>query len=846
MQSSKRIYTQLLTVPVGGKACFRENIAYNLKMSKKFVLIDAHSIIFRSYFAFIKNPLRNSRGENTSGIFGFLNTLEKIKKSIGSDYMCLAFDAPGKTFRDEVYEEYKATRPPAPTDLPFQVAKVKEICLYLGIPSYEIEGYEADDILATFATKLKKKGEVYIVTSDKDLMQLVCDTIFIYDAYRDVVYDRDKVKEKYGVPPKKIAEFLALTGDSSDNVPGVPGIGPKRALEILKKYSNFEEAIAKDKRITEYKEKALLSRKLVVLECNVPLDIDTKSLAVKKPDVDKVMPILLDLEFHSYIKNLSKTTGPELKIKHIKNLSNIKTGTIIGISSKDTEDIYFCSDVNNVYTISVKAAKNILCDKNITKVGFNLKGLVKTIDIKPPLFDVGITAWLLDPNKKAYRLEDIALQNLHTYSEMTPASTAHCAFQLYPILTKQLEEQEEQELYQKIEEPLIHVLAHMEQRGIKIDLEYFKNLSREFAQEISKIEEKIYEIAGKKFNINSPKQLAQILFEDLHLKPLKKRKTHYSTNVEVLQQLSLSHPLPKKVLKYREFSKIKSTYIDPLIAVVKDNRIYTTFNQTGTATGRLSSSNPNIQNIPIRTALGREIRKGFIADDGFNLISADYSQIELRLLAHITKDINLIQSFKQGKDIHSHTASLVFNIAEDDVDESKRRMAKVVNYGLIYGMSDYGLAQGLDIPQEQATQFIQSYYNLYPEVEKWRNQAVSLAENRGYTETMFRRKRPLPDIHSKNHALREFSKRAAINTPIQGTAADLIKLAMIEVEKRLLQGKFKRGLLLSIHDELVFEIEENRISKAKSIIKESMEKVIDLSVPIKVSIGIGKNWNQVH
>jgi DNA polymerase-1 len=381
---------------------------------------------------------------------------------------------------------------------------------------------------------------------------------------------------------------------------------------------------------------------------------------------------------------------------------------------------------------------------------------------------------------------------------MTPANVSRCLFQLYPKLAKLLADQ--QELYQKIEEPLIHVLAHMEQKGIKIDLAYFQKLRNEFAEEISGMVKQIHEFAGKEFNIN----------------------------------------------KFREYSKIKSTFIDPLIAAAKNSRIHTTFNQTGTSTGRLSSSTPNIQNIPIRTEVGRKIRKGFIAEDEFYLVSADYSQIELKLLAHISKDDNLINAFKQNKDIHRHTASLIFNIPEKDVDESKRRMAKVVNYGLIYGMSNYGLVQRLNIPLEEATRFIQSYYNLYPEVEKWRDQAISLAEDRGYTETMFGRRRPLADIHSKNHALREFSKRAAINTPIQGTAADLIKLAMIEVEKRLLQAKFKNGLLLSIHDELVFEIKKERIDEAKEIIRDSMEKIIDLAVPIEVSIGIGKNWDEAH
>lgn len=814
-------------------------------MPKKFILIDAYSVIFRSYFAFIKNPLKNSKGVNTSGVFGFLNTLEKIKKRIGSDYLCLAFDAPGETFRDKVYKEYKATRPPAPPDLPFQVEKVKELSQHLGIPCLELEGYEADDVLATCAQQLKDKGDVYIVSFDKDLLQMVDATIFVYDAYQDVVYDRKKVVAKIGAPPERIAEFLALTGDTIDNVPGVPGIGPKRAQEILKKYPTLEEALKNDKRLASQQDIVTLSRKLVTLECNVPLKIIPRDLAVGPCDTDKLMPLLLDLEFYSYIKEISKGISPRIEIKKVKTLAEIEAEKVIGIAEHAGE-LYFCTSPNIVHKILPEHAQELLCNRDITKVGYDLKDLAKKVELHSPLFDLSIARWLCDPNKKAYSLEEITLQYLHTYPAITPASKAHFSFQLYPLLDAELEEHQEKKLYQEIEEPLIYVLAQMEQRGIMIDIPYLNRLGKEIEDDVAAIKSRIYKIAGKKFNINSAKQLSHILFKDLQLKPTKRGKTHYSTSVEVLQGLSSIHPLPEKILSYRELVKIKSTYIDPLIAAAQNGRIHTSFNQTGTATGRLSSSQPNIQNIPIRTELGRKIRKGFIADQGFSLISADYSQVELRLLAHITRDKNLIDAFTENKDIHRHTASLIFDISEDNVDEKQRRMAKVVNYGLIYGMSDYGLAQGLDIPQEQAVQFIQSYYNLYPEVERWRNQAIELAEAKGYTETLFGRKRPLPDLHSSNYAAREFSKRAAINTPIQGTAADLIKLAMIDVERRLLHGNFRSGLLLSIHDELVFEIERERIEEAQMIIRESMETVIDLAVPIAVSIGVGDNWEEVH
>ena len=824
-------------------------------MGKKFVLIDGHSIIYRSYFAFAKNPLKNSKGKITSGIFGFLNTLEKIKKAIGSEYITLVLDAPGKTFRYEIYEEYKATRPPTPPDIPFQVDKVKEICQHLGITSFEIEGYEADDVLATLAVSLQKKGSVYIVTSDKDLFQLVNDRIFIYDAYKNLILDRSQVFKKFKVAPERIADYLALTGDASDNVPGVPGIGPKRAVEIIKKYKEFQDAVDQDARILPHRKQALLSHQLVVLRYNVPMEIKPSALRVKASNIEKLMPILLDLELHSYIKTLAQTADSDLTSKphgrspiqpctHADDIAKIKPAEVIGVFLKDGDKIIICTDDQTVFQTTLHAAKSLLQDEKITKVGYNLKDFIKKTAIAHPFFDINIAAWLIDPNKRSQKLEDLALRHLNECTAMTPLHAAKHLYKLYPILKEQLKKQ--YDLYRKIEEPLIEVLGNMENRGIRIDLDYFAHLSKEFGTELAHIEKKIYRLAKIPFNINSPKQLAKILFEDLKLKPIKRGKSHHSTSIRVLQQLKHVHPLPNEIIEFRSYAKIKSTFIDPMIVAAKHGRIHTTFNQTGTSTGRLSSSNPNIQNIPIRTDIGRRIRKGFIANPGFSLISADYSQIELRILAHISNDRNLINAFEQDIDIHRHTAALIYGLPDADIDDTMRRTAKVVNYGLIYGMSDFGLVQRLNIPYEEASQFIESYYNLYPEVEKWRKETILNTENYGYTETLLGRTRPLPDLHSRNHGLREFSKRAAINTPIQGTAADLIKLAMIDVENRLLEEKFNHGLLLSIHDELVFEIEDERLDEAQAIIKDCMEHALTLNVPIKIDLGIGKNWNEVH
>jgi len=813
-------------------------------MLRKYVLLDAHSIIFRSYFAFIRNPLKNARGENTSGIFGFLNTLEKIKAKFDTEYIALTFDTPAETFRDKIFKEYKATRPEPPPDIPFQIIKTKEIAGLLGIPAFERDGFEADDLLATLADKLKKLGEVYIVTSDKDLLQLVGGNVFIYDAYNDVIFTRDKVMEKFGVPPEQIVDFLALTGDAIDNVPGVPGIGPKRALEILKKYDSFETALEKDPRLIPHQADARLSKKLILLEHQAPVKFSDQDLRMRKPDYEKLLPVLLDLEFHAYIRNLGLEGGRDAATEKA-DLTRLKIRDHLGVS-RDEDKVYVAIGDEVVYTAPVEKAAPWIKSLDNVKSGYDLKSAVKDLPMSGPLFDVGVAVWLIDPTRKTYALEDIALHFLNQYIRVTPPAAALAAYRLYPILRNRLEELGENELYQTIEEPLITILARMEQRGIRIDIPYLKNLGAGMEKEMMAIETEIFKLAGHQFNVNSPKQLAQVLFEELKLVPTKRRKTHFSTDVEVLQQLSERHPLPKELLRYREIKKITSTYIEPLVNLARASRIHTTYNQTATSTGRLSSSNPNIQNIPIRKDLGRKIRRGFVAEKGFCLISADYSQIELRILAHITRDKNLLQAFAAGDDIHRHTASLVFNISEAKVDDEQRRMAKVVNYGLIYGMSDYGLAQGLDIPREEALAFVEKYYALYPEVSAWREEIVARAEEKGYTETIYGRKRPVPELRSENFNLREAAKRVAINTPIQGAAADLIKLAMIRAEKELTRAGFRSGLLLSVHDELLFEIEENRVDEARLLVKDAMEKAGKFDVPIEVTIGIGQDWGEAH
>lgn len=816
-------------------------------MLKRFVLIDTHSIIYRSYFAFINNPLKNRKGETTSGIFGFLNTLDKVKQNIGSEYIGLAYDAPGKTFRDEIFEEYKATREPMPLDLPFQIEKVKEICNYLGISSFELAGYEADDILATLAIRFQNQGEIFIVTSDKDLMQLVNDRIFVYDAYKNLIYDRNEVQKKYGVLPERIVEYLALVGDSIDNVPGVPGIGPKRAGEILKKYTGLEQAIDKEKRLIGKQDLIELSQRLLRLDQDVPINVSIEDLTVKAMDVERLLPILTELELHSFIRSL-KVDKEQSDIKIVENRPVIapdQNAFSIYVESAE-QAVYIGTGKNEVYKTTPDKIEKLLANTKFLKIGYDFKKMLQNVQIESRLFDLKIVAWLLDPNRKVSSLDELIYQNLQHLGRIDTPHSVQLTYQLYAHLNDRLKAQDQELLYWSIEAPLIKVLHEIEKRGIRIDTEYLRVMGKEITHDIQQYTKTIYEYAGHNFNIDSPKQLARILFDELKLNPVKRTKTGFSTDVEVLEQLSKVHPLPGVILKYRELAKLRSTYIQPLLDLARHGRIHTTFNQTGTATGRLSSLNPNLQNIPIRREIGRRLRRVFIAEENNCLISADYSQIELRILAHITGDENLRTAFKEQEDIHTHTASLVFNVPESEVSSEQRRMAKVVNYGLIYGMSDYGLAQGLDISREEALQFIQSYYNLYPGVADWRAQAIALAEKKGYAETIFGRRRPLPDINNSNHALREFTKRAAINTPIQGTAADIIKKAMIAVETELSNKGFMPGLILSIHDELLFEVKTDDRDRAMAIIKKAMINIADMSIPLDISINAGANWAEIH
>ncbi len=817
---------------------------------KQVFLVDGHSIIYRSFFAFIRNPLRDSKGRNTSAVYGFVNTLKKLFQKFDPEYIAVAFDTGRPTFRHKEYKEYKSERPEMPDELRRQVPIIKEIVEAYGLMGLEIEGYEADDVLGSLAERLKHEDfRVFLVSSDKDLMQLVGENVVVYDAYKDLVYDEAKVRERFGVEPKKVADILALSGDAIDNVPGVPGIGDKRAQAIILKYGSVEEALEKEPKLWDYKDLALMSKSLTQIRIDIELGVSPEQLKVKTQDQERLVTIFRDLEFTSFLSEVKTTEKKKIDIKELASVSDVKPMEQMAYAV-DGDTFFYSTDGSVVYKLGLDKGLPLLAQRDILKIGTGLKeNLLKGLPIVPPFFDLKVGSWLLDPNLKKYDFADLLLRHLLSVPEsVSQAEIAGYGYELFDHIYPELEAKGLLPLLTEIEMPLITVLADMERRGTKIDVPFFKNLSVELNRELETIEKSIYRQVGFEFNLGSPKQLSKVLFETLQLKPRKRTKTGYSTDVLVLTDLAHEHEVPRSMLRVRELSKLISTYLDPLVEICDSDthRVRTSFEQTGTSTGRLSSTNPNLQNIPIRTDLGKRIRQGFIADDGFVLISADYSQIELRILAHLADENQLKEAFNQGEDIHTRTACAVLGITEKEMTPEARRLAKVVNYGLIYGMSDWGLASGLGISQEKAQEFISEYMAHYSNVAAWREKIVEQAEEQGYAKTLFGRIRPLPELRSSNRVVFEQGRRYALNTPIQGTAADIIKKAMIALFKRLAERSFKGGLCLQIHDELVLEIEEERVEEAKEIVKNEMENAVQLSVPLEVELGVGKNWAAAH
>lgn len=831
-------------------------------MGKKVLLIDGTSLVYRAYFAFIKNPLRNSRGENTSAAFAFTNSLLKLLREIEPDYVALVFDSKAPTFRHEKFKEYKATRPRMPDDLSAQLGWVREIGEGLGFPIVEVPGFEADDVLAKLALEAKEKGyEVIVVTSDKDLLQLVDDSIKILDTRpkEETLYTRERVIEKMGVPPERIVDFIALMGDAIDNIPGVPGIGPKTARELISEFGTIENIyrnLSKIKRtslrktLEKYRESAFLSKELAKLNLDVPIHFDLEQMRRKEMLRSKLYKIFKRLEFASlmvemaeYPRDIEKLEGLPDKMTDGISFHLYGNEIYVGVSSRET----YRGKVDNTSALKKIENKGVFSYKDEFR-----KSLSANIELGDVTFDLMLACYLLEPGKPRYDVDFIAIESMGYRLHETYPDRGHeivsIVASLRDEIEKELKEKELYELYRKIELPLARVLALMEHRGVLVDPNVLREMDRELQREILKLEEEIYSLAGGRFNINSPKQLSYILFDKLKLPPVKKTKTGYSTDYEVLIKLAKDYELPKKLLEYRELFKIRSSYVSSLLEAIdpRTGRIHPTFNQTGTATGRLACQNPNLQTVPIRTETGRKIRRAFIAPRGYLLLSSDYSQIELRILAHVTGDENLIDAFKRGEDIHTSTASFLWDKPKEEVSFEERRKAKVVNFGITYGMSPFGLSKELDITREEAASIIERYFSTYPKVKQWIEKTLREAREKGYVTTILGRRRYIPEFLGETRSSREFAERIAINAPIQGSAADLIKKAMVDIQNEIEKRNFDAHLLLQIHDELLFEVKEEELDEFKEMVREKMEEALKLRVPLKVEMGWGKDWLNAH
>lgn len=879
---------------------------------QKVFLIDGNTYCYRAFYA-IRN-LANSKGQPTNAIYGFVTMLNKLINEEKPDYLAISFDLKGPTFRHKKFEDYKAHRKPMPDELISQMPIIKEVIKAYRIPIFELEGFEADDLLATMAKELVALGlEVYLVTGDKDALQLVNSHIKVFNPQKEnLVYDHDMVKEKFGVEPEKIIEIIALMGDSTDNIPGVPGIGEKTAVGLIKQFGSLDKVLEKVEtieperlrsNIKQYSKQAILSRELAILDREVPISFDLEKLRLKEPDTEKLFNLFQELEFRNLLKEVASDEKVKTNVETILNkedfnsfLRDLEKENCFSFDFETTSPdpmkadlvgISFCAQEGKAYYLPLKELKKkvsvisnlrpIWENEKTTKIGQNLKYEIIIlenlgINLAGQLFDTMVASYLLNPSKPNHNLDDICLEYLNHKmipiadligsgkNEISMAQVpldkisyyagqdADIPFRLKKILEKKLAPKDLDHLFYNIEIPLTRVLAAMEIAGIAIDTDFLENISKQLTKDLTSLTKDIYEIAGEEFNINSPLQLRRILFEKLKLPTIKKTKTGASTDESVLQKLATQHTLPAEILKYRELAKLKSTYVDALPQLLnpKTKRIHTSFNQTVTATGRLSSSEPNLQNIPIKTEIGRQIRKAFIpGDKDYLLLCADYSQIELRILAHISKDKNLIRAFEENRDIHTHTASLVFGVNENAVTTEMRTSAKTVNFGIIYGMSPYGLSQDLRIRAEEAKSFIDAYFERYPQVAEYMKDTIQFARENGYVKTIFSRRRYIPEINNSNMNLRQFAERTAINTPIQGSAADLIKVAMINIAHEL-KDKFRSKLILQVHDELVFEVEKKELDTVKGIVKKKMEEAVKLRVPIKVTIKTGKNWLEVN
>ena len=878
-------------------------------MKGRVFIIDGSSVLYRSFYALPR--LMNSKGLPTNAIYGFHNILRKLIKEEKPEYLIVAFDVKGKTVRHQLFEQYKAQRKPMPDELEIQVPYVKKLLEAMRIPYIENPGYEADDLMASIAKKLSRMGyEAVIVTSDKDLLQILDHGIKIYHPGREMYITKENCKDIYGIEPSQVVDYLALMGDQVDNIPGVKGIGDKTAKELIKEFGSIDELLRNldrvkpriRKAIEENMENLKLSRELVLIDSDLPVDINIENYRLQEPDLEKLLPLLRELEFTSLLKEYTKeedgANGNYRIIKDLKELRKILRGVkdkisfdtettderpvwakLLGISFSFKEgEAYYVPVSHDEISMPIdevlREFSSILSNEEIKKYGHNLKYDIIVlnrlgVEVRGLDKDSMLLSYLLSPEKRSHNLESLVLDvfgiKKKSYREITSkgklkfqsidlniAAKYSCedsdfSLRLCETLYPRVVEEGLESLYRELELPLVKVLADMEMAGVKLDVNKLKKLSEELQEELDELEAQIYKKSGVKFNINSPKQLGEVLFEKLNLPLIKKTKKTkgYSTDMEVLKELASLHEVPALVLKYRQLSKVKSTYIDSLPQMInpQTGRVHTSYNQTVTATGRLSSSDPNLQNIPIRGDLGKKVREAFIAEEGNYLLSADYSQIELRVMAHMSGDENLINAFKRGEDIHSATAREVFGDLDLPADE-KRRRAKIINFSIIYGTSAYSLSKELGVDVHQASDFIKRYFEKYPGVKEFIDKTVAEAREKGYVQTLFGRKRKIPELKSTNKNIQASGERIAMNTPIQGTAADIMKKAMIDVWKALKEKGYKTRMIMQVHDELIFEVPEGEMEKVKSLVKEKMENVFELKVPLVVDIAYGKNWTE--
>jgi DNA polymerase-1 len=886
-------------------------------------LVDGPNIAFRAHYA-IRN-LTNSRGEATGALYGYCAMLFKLLKDYQPDYLVLCWDPPGGTFRNEIYPEYKGTRPDMPTELRRQMPIFPDVAAALGFAHVVVPGFEADDVIGTLATRWKEQCDVTIVSGDKDMMQLVdTDRVTILDTMKDMRIGPAEVVAKWGVPPERIIDILALMGDSSDNIPGVAGIGKKGAADLIQSYGPIEAVFENAEEVKGRSRKPLLaegawesaqlSYRLATIDCDMDLAVQLDDAAYSFPPVDTepVRELFQTLEFHRFLSELGgemKSLSSEKYMcvtedEQLRELvAALSAADVISIDTETTSidsmtaelvGISLCVDDERAWYVPVGHTgegadsqlpasrvklhlKSILGNPQKQFIGQNLKyDAVVLARAGMPLGGVAgdtlIASYLLNPGRRSHKLDGLALtwlqHRMTPYDEVTQdtdgafapvaladathyaAEDAHVVYQLHPKMLEALDEADLVPLYRDVETPLVPVLGRMERQGILLDSELLRAYSAELAVDIEAAEALCWEHAGREFNSASPKQLAEILFEELGLPVIRKTKTGPSTDASVLEELAPLHELPQAILRFRMLAKLKSTYVDALPPLVhpETGRIHTSFNQSVAATGRLSSNNPNLQNIPIRTAEGRRVRQAFVAEPGYVLLSADYSQVELRLLAHLCGgEGGFARAFASGRDVHRSTASEVFEVPESEVTDEQRRAAKAINFGLVYGQTEYGLARALHISRAEAGAYIERYKERYPEIDSYMETTVEFAREHGYVSTLLGRRRPITGLSSSNYNQRQAARRTAVNTPVQGSAADVIKVAMLRVDEMLERGELgDTRMLLQVHDELVLEVPEERLEQVRARVTETMENAVPLDVSLKVESGDGGNWEEAH